>query len=138
VVLNVRNGGDFDKAFESFTSSRAGALYVATDPMLLSQRGQIVAFAARQKIPAIYWVREFVVARGLLSYGASIRNMYHEAGVDAGRMLKGAKPSDLPVLQPTLVEFVVNLGTARALGLTIPPSLLVRADGGDSVADASS
>ena len=138
VVLNVRNERDFDRAFESFISSRAGALYVASDPMLLSQRGQIVAFAARQKIPAIYWVREFVVARGLLSYGASIRNMYHEAGVYAGRMLKGAKPSDLPVLQPTLVEFVVNLGTARALGLTIPPSLLVRADGGDSVADASS
>ena len=127
VVLNVRNERDFDRAFESFISSRAGALYVATDPMLLSQRGQIAAFAARQKIPAISFVREFVVAGGLLSYGPSIREMYREAGVYAGRILKGAKPVD-PVLQLALVEVVVNLKTAKALGLTFPQSLLLRAN----------
>jgi putative ABC transport system substrate-binding protein len=96
--------------------------------MLLSQRGQIAAFAARQKIPAISFVREFVVAGGLLSYGPSIRDMYREAGVYAGRILKGAKPADLPVLQLALVEFVVNLKTAKALGLKIPQSLLLRAN----------
>ena len=128
VVLNVRNERDFATAFESVVSSRAGALYVATDPMLLSQRSQIAAFAARQKIPAISFVREFVVAGGLLSYGPSIRNMYREAGVYAGRILKGAKPGDLPVQQLALVEFVVNLTTAKALGLTIPQSVLLRAN----------
>jgi putative ABC transport system substrate-binding protein len=128
VVLNVRNERDFDRAFESIISSRAGALYVATDPMLLSQRGQIAAFAARQKFPAISFVREFVVAGGLLSYGPSIRNMYREAGVYAGRILKGAKAADLPVQQLALVEFVVNLKTAKALGLTIPQSMLLRAN----------
>ena len=128
VVLNVRNQRDFDGAFESFIGSRAGALYVATDPMLLSQRGQIAAFAARQRIPAISFVREFVVAGGLLSYGPSIRNMYHEAGVYAGRILNGAKPADLPVLQLALVEFVVNVKTAKAIGLAVPKSLLLRAD----------
>jgi putative ABC transport system substrate-binding protein len=128
VVLNVRNEREFEKAFESIVSSRAGALYVATDPMLLSQRGQIAAFATRQKFPAISFVREFVVAGGLLSYGPSIRNMYREAGVYADRILKGAKPADLPVQQLALVEFVVNLKTAKALGLTIPQSLLLRAN----------
>jgi putative ABC transport system substrate-binding protein len=128
VVLNVRNERDFDRAFESFVSSRAGALYVATDPMLLSRRGQIAAFATRQKIPAISFVREFVVAGGLLSYGPSIRTMYREAGVYAGRILKGARPENLPVLQLALVEFVVNLKTAKTIGLTVPKSLLVRAD----------
>jgi len=128
VVLNVRNERDFDKAFETFISARAGAMYVATDPMLLSQRGQIAAFAARQRIPAISFVREFAVAGGLLSYGPSIREMYREAGVYAGRILKGAKPADLPVMQLALVEFVVNLKTAKALNLTIPQSLLLRAN----------
>ena len=128
VVLNVRNERDFDKAFESFISLRAGALYVGTDPMLISQRGQIAAFATRQKIPAISFVREFVVAGGLLSYGASLSSMYREAGVYAGRILKGAKPADLPVLQLAIIEFVVNLKTAKALGLTIPQSLLLRAN----------
>ncbi len=128
VVFNVRNERDFERAFESFTASRVGALYVATDPMLLSQRGQIAAFAARQKIPSISFVREFVAAGGLFSYGPSIREMYREAGAYAGRILKGAKPADLPVVQLALVELVANLKTAKALGIAIPQSLLLRAN----------
>ncbi len=128
VVLSVRNDREFDRAFESFVNSRAGALYVATDPMLLSQRGQIAAFAARQKIPAISFVREFAAAGGLLSYGPSISAMYREAGAYTGRILRGAKPADLPVMQLAVIELVVNLKTAKALGLTIPQSLLLRAN----------
>jgi putative ABC transport system substrate-binding protein len=128
VVLNVRNKRDFDAAFEAFVRERAGALFVATDPMLLSQRDSLVEFAARQRVPAVYFVREFAVAGGLISYGASIREMYRQAGVYAGRILKGAKPADLPVLQPTIVELVINLKTAKALNINLPRTLLLRAN----------
>ncbi len=128
LVYEVRNEHDLDAAFAAIATTGAGALFVGTDPMLLSRREPIVRFAERRRLPAIYWVREFVLAGGLFSYGASIRGMYREAGVYVGRILKGAKPAELPVVQPTLVEFVVNLHAARALGMTLPQSLLVRAD----------
>jgi putative tryptophan/tyrosine transport system substrate-binding protein len=128
VVLNVRNKPDFEPAFDAFVRERAGALFVATDPMLLSQREPLVEFAARQRVPAIYFVREFATAGGLLSYGASIREMYRQAGIYTGRILKGAKPADLPVLQPTIVELVVNLKTAHALNISLPKSLILRAN----------
>ena len=128
VVLNVRNKQDFPAAFDAFVRERARALFVATDPMLLSQRDPLVQFAAQQRVPAIYFVREFVVVGGLVSYGASIREMYRQAGVYAGRILKGAKPAELPVLQPTIVELIVNLKTAKALNINLPQTLLLRAN----------
>jgi ABC-type uncharacterized transport system substrate-binding protein len=101
---------------------------VGTDPMLLSQRERIVAFAAQRRVPAIYFVREYPVIGGLISYGASIRFMYRQAGVYVGRILRGARPAEIPVMQPTNVELVINQKAAKALGLEIPRSLLLRAD----------
>jgi putative ABC transport system substrate-binding protein len=128
VLLNVRNSADFDAAFDRFTAAGAGALFVATDPMLLSQRDRVVAFAARQRVPAVYFVREFAATGGLVSYGGSIRWMYRQAGVYIGRILRGARPSEMPVVQPTSVEMVINQRTARALNIAVPQSLLLRAD----------
>ena len=128
VLLNVRNSGDFDAAFAGFTAAGAGALFVATDPMLLSQRDRVVAFAARQRAPAVYFVREFAIAGGLVSYGGSIRWMYRQAGVYIGRILRGARPAEMPVVQPTSVEMVINRRTARTLNIAVPQSLLLRAD----------
>jgi putative ABC transport system substrate-binding protein len=127
VVLNVRNHQDFEPAFDAFVREGAKALFVATDPMLLSQREPLVAFAAREGVPAIYFVREFALSGGLVTYGASIREMYRQAGVYTGRILNGAIAAELPVLQPTLVELVLNLKTANALGITVPQTLLLRA-----------
>jgi putative ABC transport system substrate-binding protein len=128
VVLNVRNSGDFDAAFETFVREKADALYGTTDPMMLGQRDRLVAFAARQRIPAIYFVREFVVAGGLVSYGASVTNMYREAGAYVGQILKGKSPAELPVLQPTRFEMVINLKTAKALGIEVPQAIMAIAD----------
>jgi len=127
-VVEARNVRDFDAAFEAFLRQRGTALFVGTDPMLLSQRERLVAFAAERRLPAIYFVREYTAVGGLISYGASIRYMYQQAGIYIGRILRGARPAEMPVVQPTNVEMVINQKTAKALGIEIPRNLLLRAD----------
>ena len=107
---------------------RSGALAVTSDVFLFSRREQIAAVALRQGLPSIYPQRDFAAVGGLMSYAGNIADGYHQAGIYAGRILNGEKPADLPVHQTTKVELVVNLRTAKALGLTVPPSLLARAD----------
>ncbi len=128
LVLNARNAGEIDVAFEELTRANADAFITATDPILLDRRVQIVSFAARHAIPAVYFVRQFAAAGGLLSYGPSISWMYRQAGEYVGQILKGANPAEMPVMQPTQFELVLNLKTAKVLGLTFPPTLLSTAD----------
>ena len=128
VVLNARNPGEIDAAFEELVRAKADAFITATDPILLDRREQIVSFAARQALPAVYFVRQFAAAGGLLSYGPSITWMYRQAGEYVGQILKGAKPADMPVMQPTHFEFVLNLKTAKSLNLSVPPTLLALAE----------
>jgi putative tryptophan/tyrosine transport system substrate-binding protein len=126
--LEVRSPDDFDAVFEAAKVQHPEALITVEDPLTVDYRKQIVAFAATSRLPAIHGVREFVEAGGLIAYGASLSDLSRRAASYVDKILKGAKPADLPVQQPTKFEFVVNLSAAKALGLTIPPTLLARAD----------
>jgi putative tryptophan/tyrosine transport system substrate-binding protein len=124
----VNSEGELEKEFGVLSQAKVGAVIADTNPALVSWRNHMVALAARYRLPASYARREFVEAGGLMSYGANLAPLYQQAGVYAGRIIKGEKPSDLPVIQPTKFELVINLNTAKALGLTIPETLLATAD----------
>jgi putative ABC transport system substrate-binding protein len=127
-VFRAASPSDLEPVFETISHQRIGALFVGSDTMLASQRAQIVALAAHNRIPAIYERRDYPDAGGLMSYGHNRVEAYRLLGLYAGRILKGDKPADLPVIQPTRFDFVINLKTAKSLGLEVPQTLLVSAD----------
>jgi putative ABC transport system substrate-binding protein len=127
-VFNASTSREIDATFASFGRERPDALFVSTSPFLTDRRVQLALLAVLHRVPAIYAVRDFVEAGGLMSYGASLRDAYRQIGVYCGRILKGAKPAELPVVQSTKFELVINHQTARMLGLEVPPTLLARAD----------
>src|SRR5262249_37692218 len=127
-VVHAGSESEIDAAFAVLARDRVGALAVAASSFFVSSRGRIVELAARHRIPAIYELREWAEAGGLMSYGPSITDAWRQAGLYTGRVLKGEKPADLPVMLPTKFEFVINLKTVRALGLAVPPGILAIAD----------
>ncbi len=128
LVVQAHTDSELEAAFVTLIQQRAGALVVGADPFFTNRRDRLVELAARQKLPAIYPLSEFVVAGGLMSYGTSITDALRLVGLYAGRIFRGEKPADLPVQQSTKVELIVNLKTAKALGLTVPPQIVARAD----------
>ena len=128
INLNARTEHDIDLAFRTIVQERADALIIGTDPLYYIRRDQLISLAASDAVPTIYFLREFVAAGGLMSYGTNFADAYRQLGTYAGRILKGEKPDDLPVLQPTKFELVINAKTAKALGLTIPSGVLAIAD----------
>ena len=126
--VTVTHASDFDKAFNAVADRQIGALLVGADPLFATNVDQIVTLAAHHRIPTVYYKRDYVDAGGLMSYGTSGNDAWRQVGIYIARILKGVKPGDLPVIQPTKFELVINLKTAKALGLTVPPSLIARAD----------
>ena len=127
-VLNASNSREIDTAFEALVRERPDGLLVTPDPFFRSRRVQLTHLATRHAIPAVYALRDYAEAGGLISYGASLMDAYRQAGAYTGRILKGAKPADLPVVQSSKFELVINAQTARMLGITVPQTLLVAAD----------
>ena len=127
-VFKASSEREIDNIFATLAQYRVGALLIGGNALFTGQRDQLVALAARHKVPVMYYLRNFVVAGGLISYGTNITDAYRQTGIYAGRILKGAKPADLPVVLPTKFELVVNLKIAKTLGITIPESFLLRAD----------
>ena len=127
-IFNAGTGGEIEAVFATLARERPDALFVGPDGFYNSRRVQLATLAARHVIPTVFSVRDYTEVGGLMSYGTSIPDMFRQVGEYAGRILKGAKPNDLPVLQATKFELVINISTAKALGLTVPPTLLARAD----------